>query len=403
MAEVDEELRRRERQPLRVPPNQEFPANAIPGIITPPPSQESNTAFRLGQGLRRTFGAIPNAVRGAVGLVSGLQDAAAEQIQRGPAAEFGRGLFGGQSLTAPPEPTGSRPVITEGETPTGDLQQVAENQRPLAVDVSPVRDVPLRQFIQERPEAFENVSPDALLESPSITREDQTPAEGQISSARSSDLPEAPPGSVEVIRGTRRSTDFFEGPNAGLSIPAGFDEATGRRFAAMRNAGIEANDAFLLMNNQDRTAAELMRAGASRQNAFANATSFIDTPQGRIYVQVDDSGEVGFLQTDQQPILEPKVSKRVTVNTLGNREETPVLLYPNPDLTNGAPDPTNVGAQALNVNPNYDAANQAHQLGTLDLWNFIRRRGGNQDDFEEAFRELTADDFSRFVDEFGVE
>jgi len=384
---------------------QEFPANSFAGLTTPPPdpvesarkfvernqidgppdatpvmqrpirelvgeaadavgasdARNVGAATREGVDTALEFGTRP--IRSAIG--AGLDNF--DRVRR-----FGQGFFGipPQQAAAVDGPTGSRPVSTRDQA--GPESQFTDGTL-----------------------TGQGEDLDALVEE----QANQSAHPGQQSN-RDGDgvgLPPPPDGAVQVIRGTRVTNDqplSGPGPDAGLKIPIGFDEPTGRRIAAMMNLIPDPQEAIAAMAVQDDAAARLINAGANSLNAHANATNRFSTPKGIVFSQIDGDGNLGFIDTGFQEIIEPKVGNKVTQDGItGDRTSVPVLLYPVFDVETGEPviDPAS-GQQDVGAIP-FDrlgiGANDVEaQQKAVREWQELTRGGSTPDEIIEAMREL---------------
>jgi hypothetical protein len=272
------------------------------------------------------------------------------------------------------EPTGTRPVDTQGEAPVADAMGEVENEvtypdvidaqaalpgaRRLSPDAVDVTDVAYSDFTD--PAQIPGDIERAVLPMP--PREGLPPDQGQTIDTAEPGQASAPEGDgrtggidrvrIHRMMGRNRGVtdaivndpDPTRGGLAGLEGPAGLSDEDLVKAVRMQAQGISPQDAANLTVLQKRAEAEVMRANAGMINARANALFPIRTREGMVYGQVDANGNLGFAQTDLLELMEPKVGNVVHDNGIV-RTSNPTLLYPTYDQY-GQPTGA-VGAQDL--------------------------------------------------------
>lgn len=313
---------------------------------------------------------------------------------------FAGGFF---STAQAGEPTGTRDVDTQGQVPTGDLQASIEDgpgpgrsvARPRLGDVSGVLPVvPGTERITEADLGSFGVTPEEAARNANAPVGDPTNFQVQDNADPGQQSIAAPPQqqSVEVIRGTSITDDFFAGPDKGLNIPRGFDRATGRRIAALTRQGASIPQAIDAMSAMDDAAARLINAGANRRNSFANSTTRFNSNRGIVLQQIDDEGNVGFIDTGFNQILEPKVGNLITKNAIGEQTSVPSLMYPVHNFDTGEPvidpitglqDIASIPFAEIGIDPNNEEAKQE----AITEWQQLLSEGFTTDEIIEAMQE----------------
>lgn len=267
-----------------------------------------------------------------------------------------------------PEPTGSQPVPTQGQAPVADATTQAENVDPTRRRelLTPENTTPeMREAQREmfRDGTLAGVTLDSsgpggierlysrpgdefgvdeqgnqnFFLTPPQSSQAVDQAEPGQQSAPESGVPEGGLDRVRIHRMMGRnagvtdaiinSPDPTRGGLAGLEGPAGLSDQDLVKFARLKAQGIEGNDAQNLLQLQRRVDAEITRANAGMINARSRAFFPFKTAQGTVIAQVDENGDIGFVETDLQELLEPRVGNVVNDNGI-TRTSTPTLLYP---------------------------------------------------------------------------
>lgn len=276
------------------------------------------------------------------------------------------------------EPTGTRPVPTQGEAPAADNSAQTENQtgygdplldemarretvRVTEADVTPemrARQRALYESGELEPgitfpvtssaqEIRDSIIPGTMVSAPPGERPEESQVgdqqePGQASGSESG-APQIPEGGLNRVRihrmmGRNRGvTDaIVDAPGTGLSGlegPAGLSDEDLVKFAGLQAQGIRGLDAQNLLNRQKQVEAELIRAGALRQNAMNNSIAYMDRERDdgtvtRMFYRVNPDGGISFIDTDIQASYEPMLGTRTTVTPMGQRDTSSVVVYP---------------------------------------------------------------------------
>ena len=280
---------------------------------------------------------------------------------------------GGRKVRAAdePEPTGTRPVATQGEAPAADAVTQAENVDPTQrgvtgasggfitqADVTPEMLARQREILAERPDIvgqnlpttgpfqYSDQSGNMVAAPPSERPEESQVSDqaepGQASGSESA-APQIPEGGLNRVRIHRMMgrnkgvTDaIVDAPGTGLSGlegPAGLSDEDLVRFAGLQAQGIRGLDAQNLILRQRQVEAELIRAGAMRQNAMNNAVAYMDREREdgtntRMFYRINPDGGISFMDTDMRASYEPMLGTQTTVTPMGQRETSSVVVYP---------------------------------------------------------------------------
>lgn len=214
-----------------------------------------------------------------------------------------------------------------------DAQAALPGARRLGPDAVDVTDVPYSDFTD--PAQIPGNIERAVLTPPDM-QATESAEPGQQSVAEST--PEF--NRVRVHRGLgagSRTTDVIvDNPEfAGLEGPPGLSDAELIKYGRLNAQGIRGADAENLLILQQRADSESRRAQAGMINARARGMFPVETQSGTVYAQVDEDGNIGFLETDLKSVVKPRIGNVMTDNGI-TRTSTPTFIWPQVD-DNGVP------------------------------------------------------------------
>jgi hypothetical protein len=226
------------------------------------------------------------------------------------------------TITDPP-PGPTYPDVIDSQAALPGAQRLG----PDAVDVT---DVPYSDFTD--PAQIPGNIERSILTPPDL-QADGSAEPGQQSAAE----PTSKLNRVRIHRGLgagSRTTDaIVDNPEfAGLEGPPGLSDADLIKYGRLNAMGIRGQDAETLLNLQKRADSEAKRATASLIHARARALFPVETQRGMIYSQVDENGQIGFLETDLKEVVKPRLANVITDDGLKKNIE-PTWIWPQVDET----------------------------------------------------------------------
>lgn len=358
------------------PPANRRPANGFNGTFTPPPTQLTSTEgaepseerqqfFRTSfanQAERQaertaTEAALAEAeTPGEVGQIRGqaTREALTAPFEAGAAAtidvsraaiesDVTRGTFGFMRgfFTSPPsetddepDPTGTEPVIEQGDANAADELGAQEN----AVDQ-------VRPDVAPGTLEFEEDSRTDIDTPQSTSGSNQEAASGG-DNVLGQQLDEPPLETVDVIRGTRQTQDvpgFSDSDLAGLRLPVGFSREKQIELAAHRNFGLSAEDSIKAVQDRRAVEAQLINAGANADRARNAALVSVPLANGNMgFTFLNEDNELVLLDSQTASPLTDNVmtlSEPVSVpdglggfDTARNEYAIEIFLGPNGEL-----------------------------------------------------------------------